>query len=81
MAWIPTVPPEEADGLLRRLYDQAMRRAGRVFQIVEVMSLNPPVLRASMALYQAACLGPSPLTRAQREALAVVTSRANACHY
>ncbi len=45
------------------------------------MSLNPPVLRSSMGIYQAVMLGKSPLSRAQRELLAMVVSRINGCHY
>jgi uncharacterized peroxidase-related enzyme len=39
------------------------------------------VLRDSIRLYQTVMFGPSPLTRAQREMLAVVVSRANDCEY
>jgi alkylhydroperoxidase family enzyme len=49
--------------------------------IVRTMSLNPSVLDASMGLYVAAMHGASPLSRSQREMLAVVVSRANDCHY
>jgi len=48
---------------------------------VRLMSPNPAVLDASMGLYVAVMKGPSPLSRAQREMLAVVVSRANHCHY
>ncbi len=34
-----------------------------------------------MGLYVATMHQPSPLTRAQREMLAVVVSKADACHY
>lgn len=44
MAWIQTVSDEEANGLLRTLYEAARGRAGRVFNIVRAQSLNPPVL-------------------------------------
>jgi alkylhydroperoxidase family enzyme len=81
MAWIRTVPPDSAKGLLRTLYDEAVRRAGKVFGIVRVMSENPEVLRASMGLYLAAVRGASPLPRAVREMIAVVVSTANRCHY
>jgi alkylhydroperoxidase family enzyme len=46
-----------------------------------MMSLAPRQLRASMAIYREVMFGESPLTRAQREMLAVVVSRANDCHY
>jgi uncharacterized peroxidase-related enzyme len=71
----------EATGLLRQEYDAAIQRAGKVFNIVKAMCLNPPVLRRSMALYKAIMFGRSELTRADRELLATVVSRANDCHY
>ena len=79
--WIRTVAPEEATGRLRAFYDAAVRRAGRVFGIVRAMSPNVAVAEASLALYVGTMKGPSPLTRRQRELLAVVVSRANDCHY
>ena len=45
------------------------------------MTPNPAALRASMSLYSALMFGESPLTRAQRELLAVVVSRSNDCRY
>lgn len=81
MAHIRLVRDEEATGVLKKLFDEAIARAGRVFGIVRLMSPNPPVLQASMAQYRAVMFGPSPLTRAQREMLAVVVSRTNDCFY
>ncbi len=81
MAYIETIPPESAQGALRAEYDEATRRAGRVWNILRIMSPNPSVLKASMGLYLAVMHGPSPLSRAQREMLAVVVSKANDCHY
>ena len=81
MTWIKTVAPQDAKGRLARIYDEAMKRAGRVFNILRVQSMNPPVLEASIELYKAAMFGPSPLSRAQRETLATVTSWANNCFY
>ena len=81
MAYIETVSPEEADGPLRSIYDTASQRAGKVFRILQLQSANPAVLRASLMLYQAVMMGPSPLSRAEREAIAVTVSRANDCFY
>ena len=81
MAWITEIPREEATGLLRRELDAAVARAGRVWNIVQVMSLNAPVLRASMAQYAAIMFGPSPLSRLQRELLATVVSAELDCFY
>lgn len=81
MPWIKTISDEAATGPLRQLFDSAIRRTGRVFNILRVQSLNPPVLRSGVGLYQAAMFGPSELTRALRELLAVVVSKTNGCHY
>ncbi|HXV69930.1 MAG TPA: carboxymuconolactone decarboxylase family protein [Acidimicrobiia bacterium] len=72
---------EETTGVARREYDAAMRRAGRVWNIVSVQSQLPEVMRDSMRIYLSIMYGPSPLSRAQREMMAVVTSQANECHY
>jgi uncharacterized peroxidase-related enzyme len=79
--YLRLIDEDEATGELREEYDAAVRRAGKVFNIVKAMSLNPRVLRASMELYRQIMFGPSELTRAERELLAVVVSRANECHY
>lgn len=81
MAFIETVPDDAATGLLARIYQAARARAGRVFQILRVQSQNPPSLQASLGLYQATMFGDSSLTRAEREMIAVVVSRANDCFY
>ena len=81
MAWIATIPEGEAHGDLQHSYDAAEERAGKVWNIIKVMSLSPPTLRASMGLYLSSVHGASPLTRAQREMLAVVVSNVNKCHY
>ncbi|MEM7516943.1 MAG: carboxymuconolactone decarboxylase family protein [Planctomycetota bacterium] len=79
--WIRTLLPEEATGRLKKSYDAAIGRAGRVYGIVRTMSLAPPVLDASMGLYQKIMFASEGLTRGQRELLAVVVSRTNGCHY
>ncbi|HYY34292.1 MAG TPA: carboxymuconolactone decarboxylase family protein [Gaiellaceae bacterium] len=81
MAHLRLIDEGEATGALKREYDAAVARAGKVFNIVKSMSLNPAVLRASMGLYRAIMFGPSELSRAERELLAVVVSCANDCHY
>lgn len=81
MPWIKQVPISEATGLLKKLFDQAIRRAGRVWHIVHIMSLNPRVLKASIGFYSAIMFGQSPLSRVQRELLATVASAELGCHY
>lgn len=81
MAWIKLIDESQADGALARIYEAAKKRAGRVYNILKIQSNNPAALQAMLDLYTAAVRGESPLTRAQREMLAVVVSRANRCHY
>lgn len=81
MAWIRTVAPSEAEGLVREEYDEAKRRAGRVFHVVRISSLHPEVMRSWVGIYKQVMFGPSPLTRAEREMVATVVSRENDCHY
>lgn len=81
MAHIRQIRPDEATGLLKRIYDEAIARAGKVWGILRIQSLNPPALDAGMSMYKAVMFGPSPLTRSRREMLATVVSRANDCFY
>ena len=81
MSWITEIPRDDATGLLRRELDAAVQRSGRVWNIVQVMSLNAPVLRAAMGQYAAIMFGPSPLSRMQRELLATVVSAEVGCFY
>lgn len=81
MPWINQIPIQEARGHLKKQFDAALERAGRVWHIVHIMSLNSRVLKASMDLYSAAMYGSSPLTRVQRELLATVVSSELDCYY
>ena len=79
--WIRTVPPELATGAVQIEYDAALKRAGRIWNIVRAMSPNAAALRASMAFYTTIMFGPSGLSRVQREALATIASQAHHCRY
>jgi hypothetical protein len=81
MPHIHVLEYDESTGIAREEYDAAMARAGRIWNIVSIQSQLPEVMRDSLRLYRSIMFGPSPLTRAQREMLAVVTSQANDCHY
>ena len=82
MSWIRTVPVEQATGLLKQIYDAALKRAGKVFHIIDIQSLRPRVLRASTTLYMELMhQADGGLSRAQREMIATAVSRANGCFY
>ena len=44
MAHVRQVKSDEASGLLKRIYDEAIARAGKVWGILRVQSLNPAAL-------------------------------------
>jgi len=81
MPWIEVIPLEKAKGALRREYAAALKRAGRIWNIVGIMSQNPRAMKTSMDFYSALMYGRSPLSRSQREMLAVVVSVGNHCIY
>ena len=55
--------------------------AGAHAHILASHSLNPAAMRAHITLYRTIMFGESPLSRVEREAMAVAVSTANACHY
>lgn len=81
MAWIRQVEHAESNGLLRKIFDDAVKRAGRIWNILRIQSINARQLRASMAIYTSVMKTDSALTPRLRETLAVVVSEANHCHY
>lgn len=81
MAYIKQIDEPEAEGMLARIYAAAVKRAGRVFNVLKVQSQNPAALQGSMALYATLMQAESPLSKKQREMLAVVVSRENCCYY
>ena len=81
MAYIDLIRPEEADGIVAAEYEKGIRRSGRVYNILKIMSRSPQALRTSMQMYLAIMFGESDLSRAQKEMLATVVSWINDCFY
>jgi len=81
MAWIPYIPKDEASGLLAELYDKYSDEGGALDHILRIHSLNPRSMRDHMELYSHLMRGRSPLTRIQREMIAVAVSAENDCFY
>ena len=81
MAWIDVIEPEDATGDLKELYDTIAEKRGKVSNVLTVHSQNPAALKEHLDLYDAVLFGSSPLSRADREAIAVVVSAANECDY
>ena len=81
MAWIRTISEEEAEGELQALYAKLTGPHGEVDNILKVHSLNPKSLKGHLDFYTTLMRGRSPLSRIQREMIAMVVSAANRCHY
>ena len=81
MTWIKTVPVDKAEGLVKKMYEDGLKRAGKVSQVVQSMSINPDILRTSIRFYSSVMLEKSSLSRVQRELLAVVVSTSLKCNY
>ena len=74
-------PPTAAPTELRRIYDTVRTQRGKVTHILSVQSLDPPSLQHQFDLYMHLMFSPGPLSRREREAIAVTVSAANRCGY
>jgi alkylhydroperoxidase family enzyme len=81
MAYVRQIEPAEATGEIKEFYDKLIERDGCVRGIFKLSSLRPSVLFGLSALYEAVFYGPSGLSRAQREMVAIVVSAVNGCDY
>lgn len=81
MARIRVIEPREASGALAEQYKRIAAPDGIVDNILTIHSLNPASLAVHYELYKVLMFGPSELSRAQREMVAVAVSTANRCHY
>ena len=81
MAHIRTIDEADATGELAGVYARVKSGSGSVANILKIQSLAPRALSAHYTLYRELMFGAGPLTRAQRELLAVAVSQTNACHY
>jgi len=81
MACIEQIEAGDADGELARAYESLIEERGKVANIFKVESLNPNALSAHLDLYMTLMFGRSGLSRAEREAIAVVVSASNDCEY
>lgn len=82
IAWIETIPEDEASGEVARAYKRgADQRTGNVDHIMKIHSLNPQSLLDHLHLYKTVMHAASPLSKAQREMIGVVVSEINRCEY
>ena len=81
MAHIQTIHEREATGELAEWYRRVGNPDGTVDNVMKVHSLNLDTLRTHFEMYTAAMHRQSPLSRTEREMVAVTVSRLNGCTY
>lgn len=81
MSWIDEIDADDADGKLAEMYAELTKKRGKVSNILKVHSLNPGAMGNHLDLYMTIMFGKSGLSRAEREAIAVVVSAENDCAY
>jgi uncharacterized peroxidase-related enzyme len=81
MTNIKVISFEEASGKLKEIYEDLIEKRGGLAEVHTIQSLNPDSIIAHMELYMTIMFSQSPLSRAQREMIAVVVSAANGCDY
>lgn len=81
MSHISLIAESEASGLLKRIYDAALARAGYVANIIKLMSRDAACAQASINFYIALMKTENALSKARKEMLAAVVSNINDCYY
>ncbi|MFZ9774960.1 MAG: carboxymuconolactone decarboxylase family protein [Candidatus Nanopelagicaceae bacterium] len=82
MSWIETIEPESADGELAAIYASLKKTHGGVDQVMKVHSLRPATMSSHLSLYQSVLHHPdNEVPRWLREAIGVLVSSINSCHY
>ena len=81
MSWIEEIDVSEAEGKLAEVYAELLEKRGKVANILQVHSLSPDAMANHLDLYMSIMFGSSGLSRAEREAIAVVVSATNECDY
>lgn len=81
MSRIKVVEFEEAEGKLKEVYEELIRKRGRLSEVLKIQSLHPESLRSHLSFYMDIMFSKTALTREEKELMAVVVSVANGCHY
>ncbi len=81
MAWIKTEDPETATGRTKEVFDRIAIERGHIANVFAAEGMEPEVLDRQIDIYEHLMMGPGPLSRKEREMIAVVVSAANKCTY
>jgi uncharacterized peroxidase-related enzyme len=81
MTWIKCTDPRKATGRTKEVYDRILKERGHIANIFLAQSLDPDVLESHLDLYVTLMIEPGPLSREEREMIAVIVSAANKSAY
>jgi uncharacterized peroxidase-related enzyme len=81
MAWIKTLPPGEATGRLKEIYDGILRTMPFVPKMRQLASLRPDAVEALELLAKRAHFGGTTLGREREERIALVVAALLKCTY
>lgn len=81
MTYIRVIDDKDASGRLAEVYQEVGASRGKVANIMKVHSLLPETMLAHLNFYKAIMFSSPGLSRAQRELVATVVSKANNCDY
>ncbi len=81
MPYIKVINENEAEGELKKVYEQISSSRGKLSNIMKIHSLMPDTMIKHLELYLSIMLSKSNLTREEKEILAVVVSKNNNCDY
>ena len=81
MAWISMFGKKDATGELAEVYERVSPGEAAVDNVLAIHSLHPRTMTDHFELYKTLMYRPGPLTRRERELIALAVSADNACHY
>ncbi|MBS3778140.1 MAG: peroxidase-related enzyme [Candidatus Thermoplasmatota archaeon] len=81
MVWIKTIDQKEAKGELQKIYEQLVKKRGKVANVLKIQSLLPKTMHDHMQLYTHIMFNKSSIPREDKELIAVVVSKINNCPY
>lgn len=81
MPRIKVIDYEESSGRLKEIYSDLIKKRGKLAEVHTIQSLRPESIVQHMDLYMEIMFTKSVLSRAEREMMAVVVSKANGCSY
>jgi uncharacterized peroxidase-related enzyme len=81
LSWLRVPDEQQIPDEVKALWARPLEKMGFVPNVLKILALRPGHLLGWWAYYDNLMRGPSNLSKAQREMIAVVVSTANRCHY